>query len=386
VVSQLIRQPLLLDELLDPRRLYSPLHGRELEAELQTLLASVAADDLEQEMERLRQFSQGNRLRVAAADIVGAIPLMVVSDYLTEIAEVTLEHVQRSAFRDLRRRHGRPGRLEDMDNGFAVIGYGKLGGIELGYASDLDLVFVHGSGDVNAMTEGERSVANDVFYARMGQRAVHMLTTRTPSGLLYEADMRLRPNGNSGPLVSSLNAFERYQLNDAWTWEHQALVRARAVAGDPKVRARFSVIRHQAPCLPRDPDKLLDEVRTMRKKMRDSLDRSDAENFHIKQGAGGLVDIEFMVQYAVLRWAHEHPDLTEWTDNARLLQRLSEHRLLAEGAADQLWNAYQLYRGVVHRRALQEQGSLIPAGQLAEERAMVRDIWDAVMGAEEASA
>ncbi len=380
VVSQLIRQPLLLDELLDPRRLYSPLHGRELERELRTLLASVAEDDLEQEMERLRQFAQGNRLRVAAADIVGAIPLMVVSDYLTEIAEVTLEHVQHSAWRDLVRKHGRPGSLEDMDTGFAVVGYGKLGGIELGYGSDLDLVFLHGSADVNAMTDGQRSVANDVFYARMGQRVVHMLTTRMPSGLLYETDMRLRPNGNSGPLVSSLNAFERYQLNDAWTWEHQALVRARPVAGDAAVRARFGAIRHQVLCLPRDPEKLLEEVRAMRQKMRAGLDRSDADNFHIKQGAGGLVDIEFLVQYAVLRWAHAYPDLTEWTDNARLLQRLSHHRLLPEGAADQLWNAYQLYRGVVHRRALQEQGSLVPAGQLVEERAMVRDIWDSIMG------
>ncbi|MCG6966786.1 MAG: bifunctional [glutamate--ammonia ligase]-adenylyl-L-tyrosine phosphorylase/[glutamate--ammonia-ligase] adenylyltransferase [Chromatiaceae bacterium] len=380
VVSQLIRQPLLLDELLDPRRLYSPLHGSDLQVELRTLLSAVAEDDLEQEMERLRQFSQGNRLRVAAADIVGAIPLMVVSDFLTEIAEVTLQQVQRSAWRDLVRKHGRPGGLGDMDSGFAVIGYGKLGGIELGYGSDLDLVFLHGSTDVNAMTEGPRSVANDVFYARMGQRLVHMLTTRTPSGLLYEADMRLRPNGNSGQLVSSLNAFEKYQISDAWTWEHQALVRARAVAGDPLVQARFKAIRHQVLCLPRDPDKLLDEVRDMRQKMRDSLDRSDGESFHIKQGAGGLVDIEFLVQYAVLRWANEHPDLTEWTDNARLLQRLAAHRLLPEGAADQLWNAYQLYRGVVHRRALQEVGSLVPAVQLVEERAMVRDIWDGVMG------
>lgn len=380
VVSQLILQPLLLDELLDPRRLYSPLHSGELRGELASLLAPVADGDLEQEMERLRQFAQGNRLRVAAADIVGAIPLMVVSDYLTEIAEVTLDRVQASAWRDLCGRYGRPRAIEGDGTGFAVIGYGKLGGIELGYASDLDLVFLHGSADLNASTDGARSLANEVFYARLGQRVVHMLTTRTPSGLLYEADMRLRPNGNAGQLVASLGAFERYQFNDAWCWEHQALVRARAVAGDPHVTARFQAIRHQVLCLERDPDKLLEDVRSMRQKMRASLDRSDADNFHIKQGSGGLVDIEFMVQYAVLRWAHAHPDLTEWTDNARLLERLSGYRLLPEGAADQLWNAYQLYRGVVHRRALQEQGSVVPAAQLVEERAMVRDIWDAVMG------
>jgi glutamate-ammonia-ligase adenylyltransferase len=380
VVAQLIRQPLLLDELLDPRRLYSPLHVSELRSELDTLLASVDAGDLEQEMERLRQFAQGNRLRVAAADIVGAIPLMVVSDYLTEIAEVTLEHVQASAWRDMHAKHGRPGGIPDDTTGFAVIGYGKLGGIELGYASDLDMVFLHGSDNLNAVTDGRRSVANDVFYARMGQRLIHMLTTRTPSGLLYEADMRLRPNGNAGQLVASLATFENYQRNDAWTWEHQALVRARPVAGDPAVRARFSAIRHQVLCRARDADKLLDDVRVMRSKMRDALDRSDAERFHVKHGHGGLVDIEFIVQYAVLRWAHDYPDLTEWTDNARLLERLAEHRLLPEKAADQLWNAYQVFRGVVHRQALQEQGSLVPAGQLAEERAMVGDIWRTVIG------
>jgi glutamate-ammonia-ligase adenylyltransferase len=380
VVSQLIRQPLLLDELLDPRRLYSPLHADALRSELDSLLTPVAEGDLEQEMERLRQFAQGNRLRVAAADIVGAIPLMVVSDYLTEIAEVTLARVQASAWRDLVARYGRPRGLEQMDTGFAVIGYGKLGGIELGYASDLDLVFLHGSADLNASTDGARSLANEVFYARLGQRLVHMLTTRMPSGLLYEADMRLRPNGNAGQLVASLGAFEKYQLNEAWCWEHQALVRARAVAGDPQVMARFKAIRHRVLCLERDPDKLVADVRSMRQKMRASLDRSDAEHFHIKQGRGGLVDIEFVVQYAVLRWAHVHPDLTEWTDNARLLERLAQHRLLPAGAAEQLWNAYQVYRGVVHRRALQEEGSVVPAAQLVEERAMVRDIWDGVIG------
>ena len=139
-------------------------------------------------------------------------------------------------------------------------------------------------------------------------------------------------------------------------------------------------MRHRILCLHRDPEKLLADVAGMRQKMRASLDRSNAENFHIKQGTGGLVDIEFMVQYAVLRWAHEFPDLTEWTDNARLLERLSEHRLLQQGAADQLWNAYQVYRGVVHRRSLQEAGSVVPIGQLAEERAMVSDIWASMMG------
>ncbi len=379
VVSQLIRQPLLLDELLDPRRLYSPLHSADLAQELTTLLQSVDDEDVEQEMERLRQFSQGNRLRVAAADIVGAIPLMVVSDFLTEIAEVTLQQVQASVWRDLVRKHGRPGDMAGMDSGFAVIGYGKLGGIELGYGSDLDLVFLHGSTNLNAVTDGKRSIANDVFYARFGQRVIHMLTTRMSSGMLYEADMRLRPNGNSGPLVPSLTMFEKYQQNEAWVWEQQALVRARAVAGDPAVIERFKEIRHTVLCRARDAAALRAEVVSMREKMRSSLDTSTAAEFHIKHGVGGLVDIEFLVQYAVLRWANAHPDLTEWTDNARLLERLTQHGLLPDRSAEQLWNAYQVFRNVAHRRSLQEQGSLVPTEQFAEECAMVRDIWQGIM-------
>lgn len=380
VVSQLIRQPLLLDELLDPRRLYSPLRADELVSELSGLLTAIDEGDTEQEMHRLRQFAQGNCLRVAAADIVGAISLMKVSDYLTEIAEVTLGSVHDCAWRDTHAKHGRPGGSEGASTGFAVIGYGKLGGIELGYASDLDLVFVHGSDNINAMTDGRRSVADNVFYARMGQRLIHMLTTTMPSGILYETDMRLRPNGNSGQLVVSTQALEKYLLSNAWTWEHQALVRARAVAGDPRVRERFGEIRQRVLCQPREPGRLLKEVCEMRRKMREALDRSDRAHFHIKHGVGGLVDIEFIVQYAVLRWAHEYPDMTEWTDNARLLERLSEHGLLPGGTADELWNAYQLFRGQVHRHALQEEGSVVAAEQLVEERAMVTEIWQHVMG------
>lgn len=379
VGSQLLRQPILLDELLDPRRLYSPLHVDELSVELQTLLQSVEEGDEEQELERLRQFAQGNRLRVAAADIADVIPLMVVSDYLTEIAEVSLQQVQRSAWRDMTAKHGCPRLPDGMRDGFAIIGYGKMGGIELGYGSDLDLVFLHGSDSATAVTDGRREVANEVFYARMGQRVIHMLTTRMPSGQLYEADMRLRPNGNSGMLVSSLKAFDHYQRNEAWTWEHQALVRARAVSGDPQVIAHFNATRAEILCRERDEAKLREDVVSMRQKMADNLDRSNAEVFDIKQGPGGLVDIEFLVQYSVLRWAHEYPGLIEWTDNARILERLAEYQLLEGKSADLLFGAYRVFRAIAHRRALQEQKSLIPQQKLVEERAMVREIWEQVM-------
>lgn len=381
VGSQLQRQPLLLDELLDPRRLYSPMHVDELRDELASLLRSVDPGDEEQEMERLRQFAQGSRLRVAAADISGAISLMVVSDYLTEIAEVSVQQVQQSSWRDMTARYGCPRLPAGLESGFAVIGYGKLGGIELGYGSDLDLVFLQGSDKPTATTDGQREVANDVFYARLGQRMIHMLTTRMASGQLFEVDMRLRPNGNSGMLVSSLKAFEHYQQNEAWTWEHQALIRARAVSGDPGVIQRFQDIRERVLCQPRDLSRLRADVSEMRRKMADNLDRSDGEVFDVKQGPGGLVDIEFLVQFSVLRWASEYPGLIRWTDNARLLKTLSEHRLLPDNAAEQLFGAYQVFRTIAHRCALQDTKAFIAQNELLEERAMVRDIWDDLLGA-----
>ena len=381
IASELTSHPLLLDELLDPRRLYQPLRLAELKTELAAQLAAVDPDDDEQQMERLRLFARSNRLRVAAADIAGVIPLMVVSDYLTWIAEAATVAVLDHAWRYLTARHGRPGDVPAPDKGFAVIGYGKLGGLELGYGSDLDLVFLHGDQSATAMTDGDRPVANDVFYARLGQRMIHLFTARTGAGLLYEVDMRLRPNGNAGLLVSSLQAFENYQQNDAWTWEHQALLRARPVAGDPSVAERFNAIRRAVLSRQRDPVLLRDEVREMREKMRASIDRSGDGRFDVKQGSGGVADIEFMVQYGVLRWAHQYPDLLDWTDNIRQLEALSRHHLLEGDAAERLADAYRAFRAVIHRNALQELPALAPDDQLADERRMVRALWHALMDA-----
>jgi len=379
VVSQLERHPVLLDELLDPRRLFSPLRRSELDAELKHMLDKVDDEDLEQQMEQLRQFADSNRLRTAAADITDVIPLMVVSDYLTEIAEATLEQVLRLAWQHLTDRHGRPGGMNTGGLGFAVLGYGKLGGIELGYGSDLDMVFLHESYPASAMTDGEKPVANDVFFARLGQRVVHLLTTRTASGILYESDMRLRPNGNSGMLVTSLQAFERYQLKDAWVWEHQALVRARPVAGDEQLMARFEASRRHVLGQSRDVDELRLQVVDMREKMRGSLDRSNGGQFDLKQGKGGIADIEFMVQYSVLRWAHRHPGLLDWTDNIRLLDSLAEADLLHDRRAELLAGAYRAFRAIYHRNALQELPGLVSAGRLQEERRMVTGIWGELM-------
>ena len=380
IAGELTRHPLLLDELLDPRRLYQPLRLDELRTELAAQLAAVDPEDDEQQMERLRLFARGNRLRVAAADLAGMIPLMVVSDYLTWIAEAASGAVLDHAWRYLAARHGRPSGVEGDGKGFAVIGYGKVGGLELGYGSDLDLVFLHADTSATGTTDGDRPIANDLFYVRLGQRMIHLYTARTGSGVLYDVDMRLRPSGNAGLLVSSLQAFASYQQSDAWTWEHQALLRARPIAGDARVAAQFESIRREVLSRPHDPAALCDGVREMREKMRATLDRSGKGRFDVKQGPGGVADIEFMVQYSVLRWAHQHPDLLDWTDNVRQLASLARHRLLEGDTAERLADAYRAFRAVIHRNALQELPALAPDDQLADERAMVRGLWRTLMG------
>jgi glutamate-ammonia-ligase adenylyltransferase len=377
--DQIGHHPLLLDELLDPRRLYAPLRRADLEEELDSLLAPLVEDDLEQQMERLRQFAQGNMLRVAAADLAQVIPLMVVSDYLTEIAEVAVSRVLALAFGHLRGKHGSPGGIGGDGNGFLVLGYGKMGGIELGYGSDLDLVFLHGSDAVNAITEGDRQISNDQFYMRLGQRMIHMMTTQTTSGQLYEVDMRLRPDGNKGMLVRSLKSFAEYQARDAWTWEHQALVRARPVAGDPALAERFGKVRREILCLERESEGLRKDVREMRERMRENLDKTRDRRFDLKQGHGGIADVEFMVQYSVLRWAAQHPELADWTDNVRLLEALARLDLLPGNRAQDLTAAYKELRAAYHRSALQEQPTTIRDDRLVGPRERVRKLWRELM-------
>jgi len=377
--DQLVHHPLLLDELLDSRRLYAPLHRTDLEAELGSLLAPLAEGDLEQQMERLRQFAQGNRLRVAAADLTGVIPLTVVSSYLTGVAEVTVSQVLALAYAHLRAKHGPPPNAPNDGTGFLVLGYGKLGGLELGYGSDLDLVFLHGSDAVDAETGGDRRIAVGQLYLRLGQRMIHMLTTRTPSGQLYEVDMRLRPDGRTGMLVRSFTAFVGYQTGEAWTWEHQALVRARPVAGDRVLADRFEQVRRQLLCRPREPERLRTDVCAMRERMRKELDQTRRGWFDLKQGHGGITDIEFMVQYSVLRWAAQHPDLADRTDNGRLLETLAHLDLLPATMVEDLTDAYKALRAAYHRNALQGQPARIPDDQLVESREQVRGWWRKLM-------
>lgn len=370
------KYPLLLDELLDPRSLYAPPDRPELAAELARRLAGIDPADEEPRLDALRQFRHVNVLRVAAADIAGALPLMKVSDHLTWIAEVVLVESLEQAWFHLARRHGPP---PGEDKGFAIIGYGKLGGYELGYGSDLDLVFLHGAADPAATTTGPAPLALPVFYARLGQRLIHVLTAYTAAGRLYEVDMRLRPDGAKGMLVSSLTAFEAYQLEKAWLWEHQALVRARPVAGDPAIQAAFTQIRRRILGQSRDPEPVRAGIVDMRRRMRENLDKSDGEYFDLKQGEGGMVDIEFLVQYGVLVHAHAHPQLLEWTDNIRLLETLGACGVLPQADADTLAHAYRRYRDAAHAQALQDAPARVSAERFASERAAVREIWARIL-------
>ena len=388
IAEQITRFPLLLDELLNEGRLFKPPLAPELAAELRERLTRIPEDDLEQQMEALRHFKLAHGLRVAASEIAGTLPLMKVSDYLTWLAEAILEQVLALAWRQTVAKHGNPRRADGSlcDPDFIIVGYGKVGGLEFGHGSDLDLVFIH-DGDSQAETDGAKPIDGAQFFARLGQRIIHLLTTQTTSGQLYEVDMRLRPSGAAGLLVSSLGAFERYQQNEAWTWEHQALVRARVLVGCARVGAAFERVRAEVLGRERDLAKLQAEVSEMRAKMRDNLGTREtaagtaenafeaASSFDLKQDAGGIVDIEFMVQYAALAWSRQHPELHRYTDNIRILDGLRDVGLMPAADVELLQEAYKAYRSAAHRQALQKQPGKVGGDQFAAERRSVMRLW-----------
>ncbi|MGZ5018295.1 MAG: bifunctional [glutamate--ammonia ligase]-adenylyl-L-tyrosine phosphorylase/[glutamate--ammonia-ligase] adenylyltransferase, partial [Methylobacter sp.] len=371
--------PVLFDELLDTRSLYEPLKKTDLDQRLKVLLAHVEIQDLEQLMVVLRQFKQLNVLRVAAADIMGAIPLMVVSDYLTYIAESIVGHVVERAWLMLTEKHGFPPDTDNDAINFAVIGFGKLGGIELGYGSDLDLVFLYDCKDGNAMMNGEKPISCSQFYGRLGLKVRHILDTKLLSGVLYEVDMRLRPNGDSGLLVSHINAYEDYLKNQAWTWELQALVRGRFIAGDPQLKVQYEAIRSRVLSLPRDTENLKKEVREMREKMRDALATKDKDKFDLKQSKGGIADIEFIVQFGVLDQAALNVALTTYTDNVRLLGGLQQQGFISKTDEQILKNAYCTYRDFGHKQVLQGDKAVIDEAEVSGMSAQIERIWHEYM-------
>ena len=376
--------PLLLDELIDAKAFDELPTRAGFTLELAARTERMPADDPERQVEALRQFQKVAVFTVALADLTGRLPLMRVSDRLTDIAELIVACCMDLAWQQMTQMYGTP-YCGEAPGGLrrvvvAVAGYGKLGGLELGYASDLDLVFLHDSAGSIQQTDGEKPLDNGIFFLRLGQRIVHLLTMHSAAGRLYEVDMRLRPNGKGGFLMTGIDAFERYQLTEAWTWEHQALLRARAVAGDAKLCAAFEAVRRRALCSAVRRETLRHDVLEMRLRMRKELSRSGPTEFDIKQDAGGIGDIEFLVQYWVLAGAEAHPELLTYTDNIRQLEGLAAVGVIDEATALWLKETYINYRTVLHHLSLEGDGERTVAGEpYRETRARLRTIWHATL-------
>ena len=382
LARRIAEHPLLLDELLDARILEEPPTRRELAEMLERRVARTG-QDLEARLEAMREFQRTAVFRVAIADRLGRLPLMKVSDRLTDIAELVLEFALETAWAELVAKHdvpmyGEPPELREA--GFAVIGYGKLGGLELGYGSDLDLVFLHDSAGSHQETSGPSPIDNGRFFSRLVQRLLHFLTIQTSSGRLYEVDTRLRPSGGKGLMVASLANFRRYQRNEAWVWEHQALLRSRPLAGSASIRAAFEAERRDILIHHVARDRLKDEIEKMRARMRAELSKGGPGRFDLKQDPGGIADIEFLVDYLVLRHAAEHPELVEYPDNVRQIEGLAAAGLLDPDRAERLIAAYLALRQRVHALALDERDRVVDAAELADVRAFVTACWDDVFG------
>jgi glutamate-ammonia-ligase adenylyltransferase len=359
--QMITRQPQLLDELIAPQHLMSVPDWAQLSKQLHDEL-DAHPGDTEAQMDALRRFKQVQTLRLLAQDVAGRLTLEALSDHLSYLADTLLAETLARCWAGLKTRHRDAPR-------FAVIGYGKLGGKELGYASDLDLVFLYDDADERAQE----------IYARLAQRINTWLGTHTSTGMLYETDLRLRPDGASGLLVSSTEAFRDYQLHHAWTWEHQALTRARFVCGDAAIGETFESFRRQVLCMPRDAVKLHEEVLAMREKMH-AGHVNDSELFDLKHDSGGIVDVEFCVQYLVLRDCHRHPELADNVGNIALLQRAGAAGLIPADSAQAAADAYRELRRQQHAIKLSgaEYARVSPAA-VENVRDAVTALWTQVM-------
>lgn len=381
ICEELTHYPVLLDEFLSmdfelPKR-------QDLEDSLRQQLLRIEIDQVEDQMRVLRLFKKSNVLAVAASDVLAESPLMKVSDALTDIAEVSVNAALHLAYQMTAKKHGYPldaeGQRCSLDHtAFVVAGYGKVGGIELGYGSDLDLVFIHYMSE-QGDTDGTKQISGFEFAMRVAQKFMSLMTTQTLDGRVYEIDTRLRPSGEAGLLVTSLKAFEQYQLKSAWVWEHQALVRARSIAGEKSLREKFEALRCRILTQPRDEAKVREEVLKMRQKMKDHLGSSKEQQkdgiFHLKQDAGGIVDIEFMAQYAVLAWSGSNPDLAHYSDNVRILEDAAKANRLSSDDATALIQAYLSERAESHRLALANQSMQVNAADWHDTRVIVCKLW-----------
>ncbi len=384
LATQIATHPLLLDELIDERLLSQLPERADFARDLESRMQQLQEEDPEQQVEALRQFQRAALFRVAVADLTGLLPLMQVSDRLTDIAELIVERALRLGWHQITQQFGVPmcgqGAARRAVN-ICAVGYGKLGGMELSYSSDLDLVFLHDSHGEHQETSGGKPIDNQLFFVRLAQRIVHLLTMHSAAGRLYEVDVRLRPSGKGGLLVTNIGAFADYQREDAWTWEHQALLHARAVAGSSELRARFEAVRLDVLCHHVRREALLEEVRAMRERMRKELSAGDATHFDIKQDAGGVADIEFLAQYWALRWARDYPPVALYSDTIRQLESVASADLVPQTSVDLLTAAYRAYRARSHHLSLAGAAALVPAEEFRDLRTAVTRLWDLTMAA-----
>jgi glutamate-ammonia-ligase adenylyltransferase len=396
--DRLTRYPILLDSLLSTAEAFrqqTDIHHL-LQLELKRIAGEGVDDDLELLMERMRQFKRKTEFTIAMLDVFYDEPVEAVSDQLTELADALLEKILQYSWQSMVKKYGEPRCEIDGDTvtpAMGIVAYGKMGGNELGYGSDLDIIFMHDSSGTKQMTsgrdetghddKGKGCIDNQQFFARVAQRVIHFLNTRTYSGILYEADTRLRPDGQAGLMVSSISAFEQYQQEKAWVWEHQALIRARFVTenthGDTRLEQEFDRIRSSVLRQSRDEKELLHEVVKMREKMRDHL-AGKSDTFDIKQDAGGLVDIEFMTQAGVLLNAEKCADCIQHTATLELIKELQSIGFYQEQDAMHLSEAYRLFRKMKNWQNLQcDTGSFASTSDIERHRERVVSVWQRLM-------
>ena len=395
LTEQLVKTPALMDQLIEVESLTQLPNAETLKTQAMEIVQQaqhhesnrVVQLDEEFFMNQIRIWRHAQVFKVAVADIEQRLPVMAVSDHLTWIAEAALSACVTYAGEWMRQKFGQPkneaGEAVEATAPFMVIGYGKLGGQELGYGSDLDIVMLYDGISPSTYSTGGsasgKSLENSLYFLRMGQKVISLMTTPMPTGKLYEVDTRLRPNGGSGLMVTDFASYQAYIENKAWVWEHQALVRARPVVASEENLATFTRFRQQFLQQPREAEMICQEVVNMLQKMRKALDHSDAQRLDLKYGEGGIVEIEFLVQYLVLTKAHDFPELTQWTDNIRLLESLKKVGVLSPEQAETLIDTYQMYRQCYHRQALQNEKTIVPREQFSQQAQQVHTLWQTVM-------
>ncbi|MDP0203850.1 bifunctional [glutamate--ammonia ligase]-adenylyl-L-tyrosine phosphorylase/[glutamate--ammonia-ligase] adenylyltransferase [Glaesserella parasuis] len=375
LAEQIARYPMLLDEFIFQQSLMTILPFEAYPQALREYLLRIPEDDEEALIDGLRQFKQSHLLRIAGADILGVLPVMKISDHLTYLAEAIIGEVVNLAWRQVAQRFGEPEHLQNGEKDFVVIAYGKLGGIELGYNSDLDLVFLHNAPEQSETVGGKKSISSHQFYLKLAQKINGIFNLNTSAGVLYEVDMRLRPSGEAGLLVSTFNAYNHYQKHEAWTWESQALVRTRAVYGTAELRQKFEQIRRETLSQERSSGSLREDIRNMREKMYHHLSKTTAGQFYLKTDQGGITDIEFIAQYLVLNYAHQYPQMADWSDNVRIFERAVDCGILTADEGERLKGCYTGLRDQIHRLNLLNKESIVDASEFIDERQYVATCW-----------